>query len=233
MAKIIITILLYTPISLLHAGESSLYDFSWLDPDKEVYVLQNRKFRKAGKIHMSGGYGMTTSGPFVDAISFQGRLSVFMHEEWGLEGIYAVNSGEQNDTYSAVVNKGGPGSTPFTRIIQNYTGVMFIWSPFYAKINTFNSIVYLDWMFGIGYANVTEKNNTRNFLANGTDPVETEESHTGLLWQTTFNVYLNQVTSLRIDLTAIHYSAKKPSNTEAVDEFYYNFDLSASLGVRF
>ena len=233
MNRLILIFFLCSPFFLLHAGEESLYDFSWLDPDKEVFVLQNRKFRKANKIHLSGGFGMTTSGPFVDAVSFQGRLSVFMHEEWGIEGIYAINSGDQNDTYESVVNPGGTGSTPFRRIVQNYAGAMFIWSPFYAKINTFNSIVYLDWMFGLGLASLSEENNTRSFLTNGVDRVSTSGSHTGLLWQTTFNVYLSQLTSFRIDLTVVHYQARKPSNTVSENELYYNFDLTASLGVRF
>ena len=233
MAKIIFIILFIFPNFLLHAGESSLYDFSWLDPDKEVYVLQNRKFRKAKKIHMSAGYGMTTSGPFVDATSFQGRLSVFMHEEWGIEGIYAINNSDENDTYSTVLNPGGPGSIPFRRMVTDYKGVMLIWSPFYAKINTFNSIIYLDWMFGIGMASLTEENNAESFRAGVLGAPDTSESHSGLLWQTSFNVYLGQVTSLRIDLTAIHYEAVRPTVTASEEEFYYNFDLSASLGVRF
>ena len=29
-----------------HAGEKSLYDFLWLDPDKKVYVLQNKIYKK-------------------------------------------------------------------------------------------------------------------------------------------------------------------------------------------
>ena len=51
----------------LMASESSLYDFSWLDKDKEVYVLQNRQFHKKGTMNLALGGGMTVSGAFVDA----------------------------------------------------------------------------------------------------------------------------------------------------------------------
>ncbi|MCY4524106.1 MAG: outer membrane beta-barrel domain-containing protein [Halobacteriovoraceae bacterium] len=233
MTKVALIILNTFFISLVHAGESSVYDFSWLDPDKEVYVLQNRKYRKAKKVHFNVGYGFTTSGPFVNSVSLQGRVGVFLHEEWGVELLYSLNNGKENEVFHSVVNRGGPGSTPFRRIVKNYMGGMFIWSPFYAKINTFNFIVYLDWMFGIGLARLTEENNARSLIAGGAniDPVATREAHSGLLWQTTFNVYLGQVTSLRIDFTAVHYKATKPASTES--EAYHNYDLTASLGVRF
>ena len=61
----------------LVAGESSTYDFSWLDPDKEVYVLQNRKFRKKRSLFVSGGGGKTLSGAFVDSNSITGAHGIF------------------------------------------------------------------------------------------------------------------------------------------------------------
>ena len=39
------------------AAESDLYNFSWLDKDKEIYVLQNRKFKKVNRFYLSGGFG--------------------------------------------------------------------------------------------------------------------------------------------------------------------------------
>ena len=32
--------------SHVFANEKDIYEFSWLDPDKEVYVLQNRELKK-------------------------------------------------------------------------------------------------------------------------------------------------------------------------------------------
>ncbi len=37
-------VIFYTSFSL--AGEKDLYDFQWLDPDKSVYVLQNKIYPK-------------------------------------------------------------------------------------------------------------------------------------------------------------------------------------------
>jgi hypothetical protein len=43
----VILLALFTFLSpKIYSSEGSTYSFDWLDPDKEVYVLQNRKFRK-------------------------------------------------------------------------------------------------------------------------------------------------------------------------------------------
>ena len=55
------------------ASEKDIYEFSWLDPDKEVYVLQNRKYKKSGHIHLNAGGGVTTSGAFDDSTAIQGN----------------------------------------------------------------------------------------------------------------------------------------------------------------
>jgi hypothetical protein len=143
------------------ASEKDIYEFSWLDPDKEVYVLQNKKYKKAGHFHVNAGGGITTSGAFVSSTAIQGRVGYFISEDWGLEGIYSKNSGKENDTAQGVrnVNGGGTGTTPFRRIVDSYMGAMIIWAPFYSKINTFNKIVYMDWIFGLGYAQLKEHNN--------------------------------------------------------------------------
>ncbi len=172
------------------AGESSTYNFSWLDPDKEVYVLQNKKFRKDKKAHLSAGYGMTTNGAFVDANSLQGRVGFFFTEEFGLEFLYAQNSGTENESFKSVLNIGGAGSTPFRRIVENYMGATLIWSPFYAKINTFNSIVYVDWMVGVGYGQLNEKNN-REVVRTGIPQADIKESHGGVLWFSGLKVFLS------------------------------------------
>jgi len=213
-----------------NAGELDTYDFSWLDPDKEVYVLQNRKFRKAGKLHANLGYGMTTSGAFVDATAIQGRFGYFFKEEYGFEIIYSKNSGEENDTAALLRNKTGAGSKPFRRIVDSYMGGMFLWAPFYSKINTFNSIIYVDWIFGLGYGKIDETNNANEFL-NTTDTSFTSESHSGLMWNVGAKFFLTEIWSLRLDMTTMHYQAKVPTTGE--DDWNTNFDLALSFGFNY
>ena len=215
------------------ASEGDAYDFSWLDPDKEVFVLQNRKFRKAGRMHANVGYGFTTSGAFVDAKAIQARAGYFFQESMGVEFVYSMNSGEENDTAKSVRNPGGAGSFPFRRIIDNYMGAMFLWSPFYNKINTFNKIVYMDWILGIGFAKLEETNNQSEILTSGGDTTLTTESHNGLMWDLGTKFYINEMWSLRVDINAIHYKATEAKSVDATEQWYSNYDLVFALGINF
>ncbi len=215
------------------AGEKDIYEFSWLDQDKEIFVLQNRKFRKVSKLYFNLGGGITTSGAFVDSTSYQGRLGFFMTEDFGVEGIYAKNVGKENETALGVQSSGpqGSGTRPFRRIIQNYVGVMGLWSPFYSKINTFNSIVYVDWIFGLGYAQLTEKNNKLAFQSASLRDVPTTEKHSGVIWEAAMKFYLSESFSTRLDLTAVHFQTNKIST--AGTTLFSNYDATISLGYTF
>jgi outer membrane beta-barrel protein len=235
-SKVLASLVLFTLVftTKLFASEKDVYEFSWLDPDKEVFVLQNRKFRKAGHLHINAGGGITTSGAFVDSTSIQGRVGYFFSEDWGLEGLYAKNSGKENNTAKGVRNSsaGGTGTTPFRRIVENYSGAMILWSPFYSKINTFNSIVYMDWIFGLGYAQLKEKNNKLRITGGQAyEGVETTESHSGIMWEAGLKFYISQNWNIRTDLTAVHYKA--PNITTSGTSYKSNFDATASLGYAF
>ncbi|MBT3234894.1 MAG: outer membrane beta-barrel domain-containing protein [Bdellovibrionales bacterium] len=219
----------------LSAGESSTYDFSWLDQDKEVYVLQNRKFRKRGKVFLHVGGGMTTSGSFVDAYAAQVRATHFFMEDWGMEFLYAKTESTENSSAKSVRNNGGgSGSVPFRRMVNSYMGGMVIWSPFYAKVNTFNKIVYLDWLLGVGLAKLEETNN-REELIGTLNPQFQTESHTALIWGTGLKFFINRSFDVRMDLTVMHYQAQKAISTATSSDktFYANYDLSLALGYSF
>ena len=216
-----------------YSAEGDTYNFSWLDPDKEVFVLQNRKFRKKGKLHLNLGYGTTTSGAFVDSKSIQGRAGYFFAEEWGVEFLYSSNSGSENDTASSLRNDGSAGSRPFRRIVDSYMGGMVMWSPFYAKINTFNKIIYVDWILGLGMAKLEETNNREEFLLGLDGAALTTETHNGIMWDTGIKFYLDESWEIRTDLTVVHYKAKKASNSSTEELWYANWDAVISLGYRF
>ena len=235
-SKVLASLVLFTLTftTNLFASEKDIYEFSWLDPDKEVFVLQNRKFRKAGHLHVNLGGGITTSGAFVDSTAIQGRIGYFVTEDYGLELIYSKNSGKENDTAKGVRSSGGggTGTTPFRRIVDNYMGAMFLWAPFYSKINTFNQIVYMDWIFGVGYAQLKEKNNKLRFTqGQAAEGVETLESHSGIMWEAGLKFYLSESFNIRTDLTAVHYSADNIST--AGSSYKSNFDATVSLGYSF
>lgn len=222
----------------LHAAEGDTYSFTWLDPDKEVYVLQNRKFRKASRMYASLSGGITTSGAFVDGNTLQGRVGYFFREQWGFEVLYSMNKGEENDTAQTVrVNPdaNGAGSIPFRRITDSYMGGMFLWSPFYSKINTFNSILYVDWIVGLGLAKIDETNNTREVINDPFDRSDTTESHTGVMWDVGFKLYINENWAVRTDFTGINYQAERPTSvvngsiTSSEKDWYHHYDLTVGL----
>lgn len=235
-----LTLLIFSSILTVsvpvYAGEQSVYDFSWLDKDKEVFVLQNRKYRKAMSPYLSIGSGMTTSGAFVDSYYFQGRAGMFMQEEWGLEFLYTKAQGAENETYKSVenINNTGAGATAFRRIVDNYWGVALLWSPFYAKVNTFNSIVYVDWTLGGGLGQLTEHNNKDSIRENTPMP-DTTETHLGAFWETSLKFWVTQNWSINCDLVGFYYQADKAQNieNENTKAFYSNYDLGLSLTYNF
>src|SRR6476660_9546234 len=77
----------------VHAGEKSLYDFLWLDPDKKVYVLQNKLYKKEHTAYIDLGYISNFTSKFQDTYGFTGRVGYYVHEEWAFEGFY---NGYQN-----------------------------------------------------------------------------------------------------------------------------------------
>lgn len=214
------------------AAEGDMYDFSWLDPDKEVYVLQNRRFRKQSRPYVSGSWGKTTSGAFVDATNIQARAGFFFMEDWGIEGLWSTNSGEENEAFKAVR---ATSSFPFRRIVQGYYGLMLVWAPFYSKINTFNKIFYKDWLFGVGYGTVDEKNNMKAFQQDDPGVPDVLEKHTGLLIQGALKIYLSPTWDARVNLATLHYSANRPTNRDGGLKKVWNhhYDLSFGVGMTF
>ena len=227
--------IIFLLMSVSFADESSTYDFGWLDSDKEVYVLQNRKYRKKGSVTVSAMGGMTTSGAFTNATVTQGRFGYFFTETLGVEGLFSKNFSKENTTANAVY---AVGAVPFIRRTESYLGGMLLWSPFYAKINTFNSILYFDWIFGLGAASLTDSNNRNNV---GTSSRSSQnwvnESHTGILWDIGLRFYLSEMFSVRLDFTGVHYKATQYTGSNSSignkDLYYENYDLLAGLNIAF
>lgn len=238
MKRFFIIFLSLILIPLSFAGEDSTYTFSWLDRDKEVYVLQNRKYRKKGHFIFHAGYGKTTSGAFTTGSAIQGKIDYFFHEEYGFGLVYTKNDGEENTTAESLRGTTGTsGARPFRRITQNYMGAMFLWSPFYSKVNTFNKIIYLDWIIGVGYGSLDEKNN-KDELIQRTNMPDVSQSHNGPMWSFGALFYLSKMMSVKFDVNAFHYQAERifsdTSGGQVGDDVWTShFDLTVLFGLRF
>lgn len=235
MKKTLCFLMLLIMSNAVFAAESSLYNFSWLDNDKEIYVLQNRKFRKDGSFYVGATGAYNLSQAFLDSFGGTVRGGYFFSEDWGLEFVYGQNTNKENDTAKGVRDQ---GTVPFYRQIDSYMGAMVVWSPFYSKINTFNQIFYYDWMFGLGLGNITTKDNRDRFINPNSDKL-TNESNVGAIWMTGLRVYINQSWSVRLDVTGQTYNANKvgkaspTSNTSKKSKLYNNYDLGLGLNYAF
>lgn len=211
--------------SFVFAAEDSMYDFSWLDKDKEVYVLQNRKFRKKSNFYIGGTVGRSVSGAFIDSNEVNIMAGYFFSEDWGIELSYTTANGSENKTSDSV---NAQGSVPFYRKIDTATTAMLLWSPFYSKINTFNKIFYYDWMFGLGVTNVDTIDNRNEFFGGSQSNEETTESTSGIAWMTAIRFYITPSWSTRVDFRATHINADAQitqDDSEKRWSNYYNFNI--------
>jgi outer membrane beta-barrel protein len=215
------------------ASEKSLYDFSWLDKDKEIYVLQNRRFRKDGRGYIGATGVKTLNGAFIDSYGGSFKAGYFFREDWGVEFVYGKSSGSTNDNYTGVNEQ---AAIAYYRKVDSYMGAMAMWSPFYSKINTFNKVFYFDWIFGAGLASINTLDNSKEFET-PSDKSLTSESNMGLLWTTGMRFYITEHWSLRVDFMGMHYNAKKSSkknsNQLETDLLFSNYDLGLGLNYSF
>lgn len=234
MKKVILFLCAVVMSSVALASEKSVYEFSWLDKDKEIYVLQNRKFRKVGKVYVGASGVKTTSGAFIDAYGANVRAGYFFSEDWGIEGIFGKSSGSKNTTARGVEDNQGPKA--YYRKVDSYMGAMAMWSPFYSKINTFNKVFYYDWMLGLGIAQIKSLDNRNEFDPSAGSSL-TSESNIGAIWNTGIRVYMNENWSLRIDFTGMHAKpeqAKQNNGNEIKsNSIFSNYDLGIGLNYAF
>ncbi|MBI2606851.1 MAG: outer membrane beta-barrel domain-containing protein [Deltaproteobacteria bacterium] len=204
------------------------YNFSWLDPDKKVYVLQNRKYRKARKfgIFLSGGVNLTN--PFKTEFAGLPRAAFWFSEQIGIELFYARLSNSDNDTFSAL-KKVSASALPFVREHRDYYGAVLSWVPWYSKLNFFNRILYFDWSLNGGVGQVKTAVDQNNKAAG---PVNyQEEAFTAFFFGTAQNFFLSRDWSVRLDLVGMAYRAKGADN--ATLRTFTNFDFTAGVGYLF
>lgn len=217
--KKLLGLLLLSICSFTFASEKSVYDFSWLDKDKEVYVLQNRKYRKKNKLFVGTTFGKSLSGAFVDRYTGSINGGFFFSENWGLELSYTKASNSTNATHDAVKTA---GTVAFYRKIDTDITAHLVWSPFYSKINTFNKIIYYDWLFGLGISSITTQDNRNEFVDKDSFEL-VDESGTALSWFTGFRFFISENWSARVDFKGIHSNADR-----AVDNGAGGFDIEKS-----
>jgi outer membrane beta-barrel protein len=227
--KIVIVLLLSLATSL-YASEESVYNFLWLDPDKSVFVLQNKTYEKERTFFVDLYYLSHLGSEFQDTSGFDLRGGYYFKEEWGIELFQTFYSNDNNANYKNVLSVSSV--EPFIRRPNSLTGVMGIWSPFYGKVNTFNKIFYFDWGFGLGYAMLKAESNI-DAIGDVTRIGEfKDETYNGIIYKTHFKVHINRNLHLGIELRNMNYFAPGPRN-KSDDKLRRNTDFLMGIGAKF
>ncbi len=219
-------------------ADDNEYNFSWLDPDKKIYVLQNRRYRKAGNPHLYMMGGMSLGDTYRSVYQVQPRMAVWFNEDFGLEVFYSGRSNSPNNAYKALdqaITTGGVSKSPYIREVRSQFGVLFNWAPWYAKINVFNSILYFDWYFSLGAGTL------------GTDigPKTKDDAASAASWSTEnlFAVFvgtghlfhINEHWMVRLDALGHFYSAPIYGGLPGAPldkSIFSNFALNFGVGLK-
>lgn len=212
------------------ASEDDLYDFLWLDPDKKVYVLQNKIYPKTNTFYADIGYVENQTSEFQNTTGGQLRFGYFLNEEFALELNHVQYSSQKNAAYDSV--KVVNGTEPFVRRNLQSTSLFLIYSPFYGKINTFNKIFYFDWYFGAGTGAMVMESNLDSVVNPGIKSRYKTETYNPVQLKTGVKVHLNRRVHLGVEFLNNNFqagSAKEPNSKK----WKQSNDLIFSLGVSF
>lgn len=207
------------------------YDFSWLDPDKKIYVIQNRKYLKGNKIELMVGLGPNISGPYTEGFSLIGRGAYYFNEQFGASVILATQSNSESTTFTEL--KDTTNTFPNVRDITGFFGASVIWVPFYGKLNLFNRIFYIDWPLELGLVSVSTDTDLNTRVGSNANIVST--THTGFFFSTGLKFFISRMFAARLDMMSIFYSAPKvlngtvQSENKSFNDYYLTFGVSIHL----
>ncbi len=224
-----LVLILSCQISSLLAGEKDLYDFLWLDPDKSVFVLQNKLYPKDGSFYIDAGYLVNITSNFQDTSGVQLKAGYYFTEEWAIEFAHLLYTNSSNTALDSVqaVNE----AVPFIRRPLSSTSVFAIWTPFYGKINTFNNIYYFDFGFGVGTGIYKMESNLET-AEDVTTNIYESESYTPVQLKATLQFHINKNLHLSLDFLNTNYQGNTPKNKNT-KEWKQNNDFILSIGASF
>lgn len=217
------------------ASDDNEYNFSWLDPDKKIYVLQNRKYRKAKKIHLTlfGGSGIAET--YRQTWQVEPRIGTWFNEDFGIEAFYVARWNSPNNSYRALMNATGGSAAiaPLTREKNAMYGLLFNWAPWYAKINVFNTILYFDWYFSLGAGGISSSVGKKT---KAEDPSSWKEENIFAVFLGTGQMFhLSESFDLRAEFMGHFYNADiygGSTSSGSQSAIFSNFNVNLGLGVK-
>lgn len=211
---------------VMQSDSDSEYSFRWLDPEKKIYVLQNRRYVKANRLMLSFLAGPGFSNPYRNTFSVEPRAAYYLSESLGFEVFYDQTFNSQNNTYKALVST-GTQVYPVIRETRSQVGALAQWVPWYAKINFFNNILYFDWYLSGGLGSVNTAVTT-----SATDPTSfTNQNQLGLFLGTGQMFYIGDTMTVRLDFMGTFYRAPLQGLT-GDNVWFSNYNFAIGFGVR-
>jgi outer membrane beta-barrel protein len=204
------------------------YAFSWLDPDKNVYVLQNRKFRKARRFAVFASGGINLNNPYRSEYPLMPKVGYWFTEQFGVELFYTHVFSSESSNLTAL-KKVSASALPFVRQQRSYYGALFSYTPWYAKMNFFNKILYFDWAVTAGAGQVNTAINLNN-KADGSANLRNEAFFAGYIGLDQ-KFFITRNFLVRWDLIALLYRAKGADLSTV--RWQRNFDFTLGAGVIF
>lgn len=210
------------------AATNEDYNFSWLDPDKKIYVLQNRKFTKANHLVISAmaGPGMQTS--YRTSYGIEPRMAYYFSESLGIEAFFSYFTNSENNAFGAL-KIAAPNTLPVVREIRSQYGGLIQYVPWYAKINVFNKILYFDWYFSGGLGNLNSALDVRKNAAANAEFIN--RTSLALFVGTGHQYHLSQSFLVRIDFTGAFYRAPLLGNT-GENTWFSSYLFGAGIGLK-
>jgi outer membrane beta-barrel protein len=223
-----LALMAYSWVEDANASDDPEYDFSWLDPDKKVQVLQNRRYRKALHPMISVLGGPVSNDPFRTSYVVDPRVTFHLSEQFAFEGFYSLYFNSENTFFDAL-SQTSPNALPTMRESRSRYGGLFQWSPWYAKINVFNAILYFDWYFSVG-AGVL---NTALDLRESTSDAASfkDESNFAIFASTGHQYHVNEWLKIRMDVTSAFYNTTIARGGTEKD-WFTDTAFTLGLGVR-
>jgi len=225
-------LLLILLVGKTYAAEKDLYNFLWLDPDKKVYVLQNKVYKRDKTVYFSAGYLKGLSSKYQKTSGFKLKGGFYFTEEWAFELFYNSYANSNNDTYETLMKINTV--EPFVRRLNSSYGALGLWTPFYGKINTFNRIYYFDWSFGLGAAKVNAESNAQTAGNSNVQNAYTKESYTGGIGKTELRFHITRNVHTAIEYQNTFFKAAGPVRAGSSVKSWQSYgDLILSVGFSF
>lgn len=236
----VLTILLmsvFMDVSSSFASDENDYNFSWLDPEKKIYVLQNRRYRKEG-VDLSVLGGTALGEAYRTVYMVEPRLAYWVNEDFGFEAFYSDRFNTINNSYRALdqaISTGGVSKSPYIREVTSELGLLFNWAPWYAKINVFNSIIYFDWYFSAGAGILNSQIGPKTISDTASAPLWKQENLFAVYLGTGQLFHLSEHWNARLDFLGHFYNAAIYGGlpgAPADKSLFSAFDLNLGLGYK-